>query len=42
MLSKVGYDCYIDDNFVDALAYADDIVFLAPTPAHVSLLAKRH
>jgi hypothetical protein len=31
-LSKSGCGCYIGRQFVGALAYADDIVLLAPTP----------
>ena len=30
-LSKAGIGCFIGSNFVGALAYADDIVLLAPT-----------
>jgi hypothetical protein len=30
-LSKARVRCYIGDNFVGALAYADDVVLLAPT-----------
>lgn len=30
-LSKAGYGCFIGTNFVGALAYADDIVLLAPS-----------
>lgn len=30
-LSKAGTGCYIGSNFVGALAYADDIVLVAPT-----------
>ena len=33
LLSKAGFGCYIGSVFVGALAYADDIVLLAPTPA---------
>ena len=32
LLSKAGFGCYIGPVFVGALAYADDIVLLAPTP----------
>ena len=32
-LSHAGIGCYIGTNFVGALAYADDIVLLAPTPS---------
>ena len=31
-LSLAGVGCYVGLNFVGALAYADDIVLLAPTP----------
>ena len=31
-LSSAGVGCYLGLNFVGALAYADDIVLLAPTP----------
>jgi hypothetical protein len=30
-LSNAGVGCYIGNNFVGALAYADDIVLLAPS-----------
>ena len=30
-LSKSGVGCFIGKNFVGALAYADDIVLVAPT-----------
>ena len=30
-LSKSGVGCYVGNNFVGALAYADDIVLIAPT-----------
>lgn len=32
-LSRAGVGCYIGTTFVGALAYADDIVLLAPTPS---------
>jgi len=32
-LSSSGVGCYLGLNFVGALAYADDIVLLAPTPS---------
>jgi hypothetical protein len=32
LLSKVGVGCYIGSRFTGALAYADDIVLIAPTP----------
>jgi len=32
-LSSSGVGCYLGFNFVGALAYADDIVLLAPTPS---------
>jgi hypothetical protein len=31
LLADTGIGCYIGTNFVGALAYADDIVILAPT-----------
>ena len=31
-LSRSGFGCFIGLNFVSALAYADDIVLVAPTP----------
>jgi len=31
ILSKAGVGCFISLHFVDALAYADDLVLLAPT-----------
>ena len=31
VLSKAGIGCYIGSNFVGAVAYADDIVLVAPT-----------
>ena len=31
LLTKSGFGCYIGANFVGALAYADDIVLVAPT-----------
>ena len=30
-LSKSGVGCFIGNNFVSALVYADDIVLVAPT-----------
>ena len=33
MLSESGVGCYIGRVFVGALAYADDIALLAPTPS---------
>jgi len=30
-LSKASIGCYVESNFVGALAYADDTVLLAPT-----------
>jgi len=30
LLSKAGIGCYIGSNFVGALAYADDIMHIAP------------
>jgi len=32
-VSSVGVGCFIGFNFVGALAYADDIVLIAPTPS---------
>jgi len=32
-LSKCGVGCFIGSNFVGALAYADDIVLVSPTPS---------
>ena len=32
-LSKAGIGCYIGSNFVGALAYADDLVLIAPSAA---------
>ena len=32
-LAQSGVGCFIGFNFVDALAYADDIVLIAPTPS---------
>ena len=32
LLSKAGVGCYIGPNFVGTLAYAGDIVLVAPTP----------
>ena len=32
-LSRSSFGCFIGLNFVGALAYADDIVLVAPTPA---------
>jgi len=31
LLSRSGVGCFIGNNFVGALAYADDIVLAAPT-----------
>ena len=31
MLRSSGFCCYVGNVFVDALAYADDIVLLAPS-----------
>jgi len=38
LLSKAGVGCYIGSNFVGALAYADDIVLIAPTALHKLLI----
>ena len=32
-LSKSGVGCYLGNNFVGALAYADDVVLVCPTPS---------
>jgi hypothetical protein len=32
-LSKCGVRCFIETNFVGALAYMNDIVLLAPSPS---------
>ena len=32
-LSEAGFGCYMGDNFLDALGYADDIVLIAPSPS---------
>ena len=32
-LSGAGYGCHIGDIFVGVLAYADDVVLLAPSPS---------
>ena len=32
LLSKAGVGCFMGPNFAGALAYADDIVLIAPTP----------
>jgi len=34
-LSKAGIGCYIGSNFVGALAYADDLLLIAPSAAAV-------
>jgi len=31
-LSESGVRCYLGNNFVGALAYADDVVLVCPTP----------
>ena len=36
--SKAGVGCFIGPNFVGALAYADDIVLLTPTPTELRRL----
>jgi len=33
MLRESNVDCFIGDVFVGALAYADDVTLLAPTPS---------
>jgi len=37
-LSSSGVGCNLGLNFVGALAYADDIVLLAPTPSAMRIL----
>ena len=37
-LSSLGVGCFIGFNFVGALAYADDIVLVAPTPSAMRLM----
>jgi len=37
-LSNAGVGCYIGDNFVGALAYADDIVLLAPSASALRIM----
>ena len=37
-LSKAGVGCFIGDNFVGALAYADDIVLLAPSASALRIM----
>jgi hypothetical protein len=37
-LSKSGVGCYIGSNFVGALAYADDVVLIAPTATEMRKL----
>ena len=37
-LSKAGVGCYIGDNFVGALAYADDIVLIAPSASALRIM----
>ena len=32
-LKQAGIGCHIGSNFVGSLAYADDLVLLAPSPA---------
>jgi len=32
-LSESGVGCYMGDNFLGALGYADDIVLIAPSPS---------
>ena len=39
-LSRSGVGCYIGLDFVGALAYADDIVLVAPNPAAMRILLK--
>lgn len=37
-LSKAGVGCFLGSNFVGALAYADDIVILAPTASALRIM----
>ena len=37
-LKQSGVGCFWDDQFVGALAYADDLTLLAPSPAALRLL----
>ena len=37
-LSKAGVGCFVGDNFVGALAYADDIVLLAPAASTLRII----
>jgi len=37
-LSYSGVGCYLGLNFVGALAYADNIILLAPTPSAMCIL----
>ena len=39
-LSAAGVGCYMGSTFVGALAYADDIVLICPTPSALHLLLK--
>ena len=39
-LSAAGVGCYIGSTFVGALAYAQDIVLICPTPSALRLLLK--
>jgi len=39
-LSAAGVGCYMGSIFVGALAYADDIVLICPTPSALRLLLK--
>ena len=39
-LSAAGVGCYMGSTFVGALAYADDIVLICPTPSALRLLLK--
>ena len=32
-LSESGIGCYMDDNFLGALGYADDIILIDPSPS---------
>jgi len=37
-LSRAGVGCFVDSNFVGALAYADNIVLLAPSASALRMI----
>jgi len=37
-LSESGFGCYMGDNFLGALGYADDIVLIAPSPSAIIIV----